>query len=70
MTANASLHDDFKDGFHPVHWEDLLTSGLTPETIQAHGIYSARPNDIPKLLVQLVTIKYPNVRLPGQAPRP
>jgi hypothetical protein len=50
MTANASLHDDFKDGFHPEHWEDLLTSGLTPETIQAHGIYSARPNDIPKLL--------------------
>jgi hypothetical protein len=50
MTANVSLHDDFKDGFHPEHWEDLLTSGLTPETIQAHGIYSARPNDIPKLI--------------------
>ena len=42
--------DDLRDHFQPQHWADLMKSGLTPETIQGHGIYSARPSDIPKLL--------------------
>lgn len=50
MPANSPLHDAVKDGFHPEHWTDLCQSGLSPETIQALGIYSARPSDIPKLI--------------------
>jgi hypothetical protein len=42
--------DDLRIHFHPDHWADLLSSGLTPETIHAHGLYSARPGDIPKLV--------------------
>lgn len=42
--------DELRTHFHPDHWADLLASGLTPETIKAHGIHSARPSDIPKLI--------------------
>jgi Domain of unknown function (DUF3854) len=41
---------ELRDHFHPDHWNDLMTSGLSPETIQVLGIYSARPGDIPKLI--------------------
>lgn len=44
------IDDDLRAHFHPEHWADLLASGLTSETIQGHGLYSARPSDIPKLL--------------------
>lgn len=41
---------ELRDSFHPDHWVDLQHSGLSPETIQALGIHSARPGDIPKLI--------------------
>jgi hypothetical protein len=44
------IHEEMQSAFHPDHWTDLCKSGLSPETIQALGIYSARPGDIPKLL--------------------
>ena len=45
------MHDDeLRIHFQPDHWEDLCNSGLSPETIQSLGIYSARPGDIPKLI--------------------
>jgi hypothetical protein len=42
--------DELRIHFHPDHWADLCNSGLSPETIQSLGIYSARPGDIPKIL--------------------
>jgi putative DNA primase/helicase len=42
--------DDLRDHFQPEHWADLINSDLTPKTIEEHGIYSARPSDIPKLI--------------------
>jgi Domain of unknown function (DUF927)/Domain of unknown function (DUF3854) len=42
--------DDICVHFHPDHWTDLCKSGLSPETIQSLGLYSARPADIPKLI--------------------
>jgi Domain of unknown function (DUF3854)/Domain of unknown function (DUF927) len=44
------IHSDVQSAFHPDHWADLVKSGLTPETIQTLRIYSARPDDIPKLI--------------------
>lgn len=38
------------DNLHPEHLADLKKSGLNTETINAMGVYSARPSDIPKLL--------------------
>ncbi len=34
---------------HPAHLEDLHKSGLTEATIQAAGLHSARPQDLPRL---------------------
>ena len=42
MTTMLSLHPD--------HLADLRQSGLTDETIQALGLYSARPGDISRLV--------------------
>ncbi|MGD0264293.1 MAG: DUF3631 domain-containing protein [Candidatus Methylomirabilota bacterium] len=42
--------DEFRRKFHPDHLADLAKSGLTEETITALAIYTARPQDIPKLV--------------------
>jgi hypothetical protein len=36
--------------FHPDHLKDLEKSGLTPETIEAAGVYTVRPADIGKAI--------------------
>lgn len=41
---------EFRAKFHPEHLADLAKSGLSEETITALGIYSARPQDIPRLV--------------------
>jgi IS1 family transposase len=46
---------------------DHATSGRFQLTTDGFAAY---PDAVHYSLVQLVTIKYPNVRLPGQAPRP
>jgi len=36
--------------FHPDHLADMQKSGLNDDTIEVMGVYSVRPNDIPKQL--------------------
>jgi Domain of unknown function (DUF3854) len=44
------MTDALRDHFDPEHWDDLQTSGLHDEMIQAMQCYSARPHDIPRLV--------------------
>ena len=41
---------EFAQRFHPAHLADLARSGLTQETIEALGIHTVRPGDIPRLV--------------------
>ncbi len=50
MTATPEYSPKLTEKFHPDHLRDLARSGLSEETILALGIYSARPQDIPKLV--------------------
>ncbi|RMF86536.1 MAG: DUF3854 domain-containing protein [Nitrospinota bacterium] len=48
--ANGSTIPEITNAFHPEHLADLQKSGLSLATIEAAGLYSVRPQDIPKLL--------------------
>jgi P4 family phage/plasmid primase-like protien len=68
-TSNISSNISWDElPLHPDHQRDLQKSGLTPETVKAAGIYTARPGDIDRLvgwhddrITSALVIPYPGI---------